>query len=70
MKRILIDIRAVATVPDDADVNLLAMTLQDSRALLNAYLDQSDFDVIVHTAPTRSIEERAPTGSEDGGQDG
>lgn len=51
--KVLLDVRAVVDVPDDTDLRLLAMTLQDSPVLLDEYLNQNGREVIVFSAPNR-----------------
>ena len=55
--RVLIDVKATAEVPDDTDLRLLSMTLQDSPTLLDEYLNQNGREVIVFSAPKRPPEE-------------
>lgn len=51
--KMLLDVRAVLDVPDGSP-GLVAMTLQDSPAVLFAMLEQSGYEVIVHIAPLAS----------------
>lgn len=53
MAVVWIEVSTAVEVPDDTNLSLLAMTLQDSPTLLDEHLKQNGYEVIVFSKPDR-----------------